>query len=509
MDSDPVHFSRKSGPDEGVALDAILNYLNSLCPVLLSADPDLFARCLRLPEVLPQVASFCTNDQVPTILIRKIVSDGKEPEFIVTTALNTRSMENQVREEVVSLVVIKSVPVILSTVGVHRQVLITQFDDTTPLKSLLAHVSHVFGPIQNTLRSKPSEADRIRKVGTRIADLKLELLRTQIQCDIPLVSFPIHPAVQRYLLDCADRKSVPDVHEMPSANTDLLLNELQKCVNDWIKASHDITILGTTDSKNINYRNVAYGSTLDEINFWVGLGHAIEHIYTLQESPEVKFTLDILKSSSRFTVVRGFVDKSGLSAGGKETEPAILYSKFLKELVIQPLLSASDLEDVSNALQAIAKPLLDSNLISKYPLERFKALISVLSKDLWLQLETILSTKGKVVMTSVYSDFQYFVEQLEEIVEKWKCDASEALKLRNKREEAVQPSRTRADPIQYSRARYEPISEQNKSQNMFSELEALLVRVRELKDINKKKEKLKEALSQFNFTDFANRKCSL
>ncbi len=112
----------------------------------------------------------------------------------------------------------------------------------------------------------------------------------------------------------------------------VLLNSVQKGLNDWKKAILSVTRLD---------RDVSSGDAMTEINFWLSMDAALNRIQAQLKSPEIglfsplqpqiysvrffnvvvcvilsftstEFTFELLKQNKRFLATTGFHNDSGL-----------------------------------------------------------------------------------------------------------------------------------------------------------------------------------------------------
>ena len=242
-----------------------LTYLASVSTAVLGIDGNTFQNVLGSAEAKLSVKSFCKDDHIHVLQIRKIKYSNEDERFLLNTELESivsttnapvtgttsasedassgageteMASEPPLTPEVISLVVIKrNTP--LSPSQLHQQLFITQYGDLNPLKNLLTLIRHAFLPIQHHLietslqrplsqhqshnpssqdqtsycfnnnnnnndndNNHPQQISLLRKVETRLSELKIELLRSQHSYDIPHISLHLHPAIESYLNQC-------------------------------------------------------------------------------------------------------------------------------------------------------------------------------------------------------------------------------------------------------------------------------------------------------------------
>lgn len=111
-------------------------------------------------------------------------------------------------------------------------------------------------------------------------------------------------------------------------------------------------------------------------------------------------TLDILKYAKRYHVTVSFLADTGLK---EATEKVQKYNLLLRDIPINELLSAGDLEKVGDAVGLIFSHLNKKLRISQYPIKRALQFVEAISKDLNDQLIKILEEKR--LMHQSFEDF--------------------------------------------------------------------------------------------------------
>ena len=169
------------------------------------------------------------------------------------------------------------------------------------------------------------------------------------------------------------------------------MNALQNQVSKWIREIQKVTKLD---------RDPSSGTALQEISFWLNLERALLRIQEKRESPEVKnatanckyffklidqilflftkvsLTLDVLKHGKRFHATVSFDTDTGLK---QAIYTVNTYNPLMKDFPINDLLSATELDRIRAAVQAIFGHLRKiRNTI--YPIQRALRLVEAISR---------------------------------------------------------------------------------------------------------------------------------
>jgi len=189
----------------------------------------------------------------------------------------------------------------------------------------------------------------------RFAELELSLLHLKQNVEIPEAHLSVHPAIRKAVAAChtaGSRVSIDAIDSSLLADS-VFLNKLQAEVNSWIKDIQAVTKLS---------RDVSSGTASQEINFWLGMEHALEMIEAQLQGEEVTLALDVLKHAKRFRATVSFIADTGLKeaadigercAWDKLTTPVHKHNILMKDFPLDEMLAATDLEKVREAVISI------------------------------------------------------------------------------------------------------------------------------------------------------------
>ena len=112
-------------------------------------------------------------------------------------------------------------------------------------------------------------------------------------------------------------------------------------MKEWIREIQKVTKLN---------RDPSSSTALQGISFWLYLKRALLHLQETRESMEVTLTLDILMHGKRFHATVSFDTYTGLKqALGTVND----YDTLMKDIPINNLLSATELDRIRTSVQVI------------------------------------------------------------------------------------------------------------------------------------------------------------
>lgn len=116
---------------------------------------------------------------------------------------------------------------------------------------------------------------------------------------------------------------------------------------------------------------------MQEVAFWLNLENALKKINQQCEGDGVRLTLDILNHAKRFHATASFSANAGLK---ERIQTASNYNQFMRDLPLNDLISATDIESIHQALRKILSGLKKVRS-SNYPPNRINSFLHALSAD--------------------------------------------------------------------------------------------------------------------------------
>ncbi|KAK2160288.1 hypothetical protein NP493_1652g00007 [Ridgeia piscesae] len=305
---------------------------------------------------------------------------------------------------------LKKGPIVEADKNFSSQIRITNVGDGSPYETLHAYVSNVMAPYFKSYVRATGKADRdgdkmAPSVEKKIAELEMGLLHLQQNIDIPEITLTIHAVVAATIKKCAEQGRKPKVSDFGDKVEDAtFLNSLQSGVNRWIREIRKVTNLD---------RDPASGTALQEISFWLNLERALLRIQEKRESPEIALTLEILKHGKRFHATVSFDSDTGLKQALATVND---YNPLMKDFPLNDLLSATELDRIRVAVQAIFNHLRKIRS-TKYPIQRALRLLEAVSRDLSTQMLKVLSTRR--LMHIPFEEFEKVMAACFEVFRTW------------------------------------------------------------------------------------------
>ncbi|RWS14208.1 Dynein heavy chain: cytoplasmic-like protein [Dinothrombium tinctorium] len=394
-------------------------YVKRVVSVHLEEDGKVHPSLESLLEdasIQERIKKFITEAQVKSILFQRS-STKDEEEVSEGGGDSDENIVYTMRDEVqfgsskrTSIALIKKSLILEADKSLAQQLYVMVFNDSSPYETLHCYMSNAIAPyfksyVRETGRAERDGDKMAPTVEKKIAEVEMGLLHLQQNIDIPEISLPIHPVVTAVMKKCAEEGRKATVNDFADKVEDsVFLNQLQNGVNRWIREMQKVTKLD---------RDPASGTALQEISFWLNLERALLRIQEKRESPEVALTLDILKKGKRFHATVSFDADTRL----KEAVATVNnYNPLMKDFPLNDLLSATELDKIRIALQAIFNHLRKIRN-TKYPIKRALKLMEAISRDLMSQLLKVLGTRR--MMHIPFDEFERIVNACFDVFMTW------------------------------------------------------------------------------------------
>ena len=241
----------------------------------------------------------------------------------------------------------------------------------------------------------------------KLADLEVSLRHLQQNIEIPELKLTFPEVIRSALDSAASHNSRPSIDSLPShlLSDSTFLNDLQNTVNNWIKSIQSNSKLS---------RDVDSGSATQEINYWLDMEAALKTIDKQTREDGVQLTLDVLQHAKRYQAKVSFYADTGLK---ESLETVQKYNQLMKDFPIDDLLTATTLQRVREALDAVFNHLNKKLRFTAYPISRALPLVHAISSDLDTQLHTLLH--GRTLMHLEYKDFKSIMTIADSIWATW------------------------------------------------------------------------------------------
>jgi dynein heavy chain 1 len=314
-----------------------------------------------------------------------------------------------------------------------EEVVVSNNNKTSALEALQLYTRHVFVPSLTLTTSAPEDSSSpaastnletsVMMLGLqdKLRQLDVALGQCQKTTRLPQVVLVVHPLIAQVVAQH------PTVATMSGSNYDWdqlgltsklqdddFLNTLQQQVSQWIVQIRKLTVLPQTTAFPLIDATATSTTYADEeeMNFWTQLNVALEGISQEELSrPEVQLTLAMLRQAKRFLATIALENNSGLDQALSHTKDVL---NFLNTYPLQQLTSATALDAVTAAMNAVFDHLPKIRSSRAYDLERCLQLFSATTLTLRRRLETILAQYNTNLILMDFDKFQneiYFPTQ--------------------------------------------------------------------------------------------------
>ncbi|XP_074643936.1 cytoplasmic dynein 1 heavy chain 1-like isoform X2 [Tubulanus polymorphus] len=400
-------------------VEAFVKYLKRVVPVLLEDDdvlPQPFLDALNDRTARECLKKFVGDSQVTAVVIQRlgaskddIEEEGNDGEA-AQVSYNISTEVHYSGSKINSVVVIKRGQIVEADKSFSAQLRVMSLSEGSPYETLHSYVSNAVGPFFKSYVRESGRADRdgdkmAPSVEKKIAELEMGLLHLQQNIDIPEITLAVHPQIAAAIKKAGEEGRRPKAGDFgDKVDDDQFLNALQGGVNRWIREIQKVTKLD---------RDPASGTALQEISFWLNLERALLRIQEKIESIEVTLTLDTLKHGKRFFALVSFDTDPGLK---QALDTVNDYNPLMKDFPLNDLLSATELDKICSALQAIFTHLRKIKT-TKYPIQRALRLVEAISRDLSSQLFKVLSTRR--LMHIPFEEFEKVMNSCFDVFTTW------------------------------------------------------------------------------------------
>ncbi|KAF8367390.1 dhc-1 [Pristionchus pacificus] len=392
--------------------DDVYSYVKAASLALLAET-----RASELEEALKRddsLTKFIGDSQAPVLAIEKIttIKDSQEGDEEVVVTFNVRNEVEYKTERSTQVVFIKRTGLIEADKPIPDQVRVTVLNEGNPYETLLAILGKAMTPFFKSFTRETAKGERdgdklVPAVEKSLNEAEVALLHLQQNIEIPEINLVINPHIQGVIAAAAAKKEKPKVDDLGAGlieDSDFL-NSLQTGVNRWIKEIQKVTKLD---------RDPSSGTALQEMRFWFNLERALQKIQQKRDADEVTLTLEALKCGKRFHAIVSFDTDTGL----KQMMATVAdYNQLMKDLPLNELMSATDLEGIGSALVSVFSHLNKKIRQTKYPFMRLLAFIEAISRDVATQVLKVLGNRR--LMHISMSEFDQLMNSCFLVFSKW------------------------------------------------------------------------------------------
>ncbi|CCH41669.1 Cytoplasmic dynein 1 heavy chain 1 [Wickerhamomyces ciferrii] len=306
------------------------------------------------------------------------------------------------------IVIIKDIGAIVQEKRLEEQIQVINLPNTkASFDKLRSLVSFGVGPYFDAITAA-SKSETVFSTKKKISELVLSLKNLDQAIQIPDLSVTLHPVIRNAIANGANLDNYTEHIDNETLNDPSFLNNIQTIVNEWVKTIQDVTKME---------KAVLEGSAADEINFWRSMESSLEAIQEQLDSQGVQLSLEVLKYAKRYHATVSFFSDIEIK---EATARAADYNKLMKDIPLNELLVAEDLDKVEEALVLILSHLKKIKLTS-YPVSRALPFVEAISSDLETKLKPMLST----IMSKDFSEFTNAITKLKSLYDTWERHTKE------------------------------------------------------------------------------------
>eukprot|EP01054_Gregarina_sp_Poly1_P003174 Gregarina_sp_Poly_1__3173@NODE_18_length_21885_cov_39_980383_g16_i0_p1_GENE_NODE_18_length_21885_cov_39_980383_g16_i0NODE_18_length_21885_cov_39_980383_g16_i0_p1_ORF_typecomplete_len4767_score865_14AAA_6/PF12774_7/1_5e149AAA_6/PF12774_7/8_3e02AAA_6/PF12774_7/9_7DHC_N2/PF08393_13/4_2e02DHC_N2/PF08393_13/9_6e02DHC_N2/PF08393_13/4_6e02DHC_N2/PF08393_13/2_6e02DHC_N2/PF08393_13/1_9e118AAA_8/PF12780_7/2_6e03AAA_8/PF12780_7/5_6e02AAA_8/PF12780_7/7_5AAA_8/PF12780_7/2_2e91DHC_N1/PF08385_12/1_1e85DHC_N1/P len=423
---------------------SVTNYLIEICPTLLSVSKTVIQNHLTggskfqsKSDVEAAITAFCNEGSVRLLLVGKQVaklaevSSQSEQIISVRTSLDKKTTGHQL----IAVLKRPHITTLEEELEVESPALVASEGDEgvrrpLPLAQKLQVASLSFGDsevsalelLQNLLQNSieplllseemctvseqraEDEGGRVTgQVRKKLQEFVVTVQQAQQAGSIAAVELVCDPRIIECVNKAREEGRKASLEDLGALASDTrFLNKLQQQTNSW---QREISKVVSSD------RDMADMKALNEVTFWSTLESALKDIADRFQTPEVEFQLTVLNENKRCMF---FEQGTGVQ---RKLEDVSSVNQMMKDFPINDLLSASTLEELKHALQAIFTQFRKLKNAHAYPISRAWQLVEAISRDLTSQMMKILAAER--LMEQDDSAFDHNVQQCSQVFQTW------------------------------------------------------------------------------------------
>eukprot|EP00954_Amorphochlora_amoebiformis_P022710 1355103-Amorphochlora_amoeboformis.AAC.1 len=395
--------------EKEVSASHVSNHMCELARRSLGLERDALE--IALAGAGATVNEFVKVEHARRLIISRLDKKGSKPEIRIHADVRTGQRTGDLS---VSVMFIKSVPTLRAKIPLGHQIYICQIKDTSPYEAMLNFVRHAFLPYSRSIIATDKQIHNkmmvdfnvLRTVNSTLSELEISLLRCQQNINIPQIVLQVHPVVQA-VVKCKKDGDKPFIDDLPqNLDMDKFLIELTNYVADWKKLISSVTSLD---------RDVSSGNTKEEIYFWLSMESTLRNINTQLRSRGVEFTFHVLNENQRWLATTGFREECNLAQCQEKVKT---YSDLLRDFPIRNLIEAVTVENITGSITSIFEHIKGKKITKiKYPLKRAKGLVHTVSRDVTLQMRSLLMAKEPILVP--YAEFKMTMQACKELFRTW------------------------------------------------------------------------------------------
>ncbi|KAF7457483.1 dynein heavy chain [Cryptosporidium felis] len=255
----------------------------------------------------------------------------------------------------------------------------------------------------------------LENIQRKVNELCLALQQGQDDSMIPMVRLTLDPRVSEYSKDFKSTGKIANFEEISEDSA--FLASLQGSITQWIREIQSLA----------RFQRDLGLSVTSEVKFWSSYERSLQLILKQVQSPEVEWTLAVLRQSKKFLAAISVEVDTGLK---QSLERVQNINTLIQDIPISDLLVASSVDEITSAVGLFFQHLRKIKGAASYPISRAFQLVEVYSADMTKQVYKVLQNNPvSSLMLLEFPVFEHLVNGCNELGQVWEDEWRELKEL--------------------------------------------------------------------------------
>ncbi|OII74519.1 dynein heavy chain [Cryptosporidium ubiquitum] len=245
----------------------------------------------------------------------------------------------------------------------------------------------------------------LENIQRKVNELCLALQQGQDDSMIPMVRLSLDPKVLEYAKEYKNTGKINNMDEIIEDSA--FLSSLQVSITQWIREIQSLARF---------QRDIGLSVT-SEVKFWSSYERSLQQILKQVQSPEVEWTLSVLRQSKKFLAAISLEVDTGLK---QSIERVQNINTLIHDIPINDLLVSTSIDEITSAVGLFFQQLRKIKGAASYPISRTFQLVEVYSSDMTKQLYKVLQNNPTTsLMLLEFPVFEHLVNGCNELGQVW------------------------------------------------------------------------------------------
>ncbi|TRY53342.1 Dynein heavy chain [Cryptosporidium tyzzeri] len=280
----------------------------------------------------------------------------------------------------------------------------------TPLLDALGNAKSTSGTIGGEIGDSVDSTESgshlgLENIQRKVNELCLALQQGQDDSMIPMVKLNLDPKVAEYAKEYKNTGKINNIDEIIEDST--FLSSLQVSITQWIREIQSLARF---------QRDIGLSVT-SEVKFWSSYERSLQQILKQVQSPEVEWSLSVLRQSKKFLAAISLEVDTGLK---QSIEKVQNINTLIHDIPINDLLVATSIDEITSAVTLFFQQLKKIKGAASYPISRTFQLVEVYSNDMTKQMYKVLQNNPTTsLMLLEFPLFEHLVNGCNELGQVW------------------------------------------------------------------------------------------